>query len=184
MSQPDLYFVAVVPPEPVLSEVRAFKEEIRDRFDSRRALRSPAHITLYPPFRLERSDTETIHDQLRAISEVFKPFEIELSGFGCFRPRVIFVQPVESDHLRALQREVATRINPLTKASYDLNRRFHPHMTIGFRDLTKENFGRAWKEFETRDYRRTVRIADIALLKLEPDGWIILTRFPLKGKKV
>lgn len=44
-----LYFLAVIPPEPVFSEVMAFKKEMSERFSSSRALKSPPHITLLPP---------------------------------------------------------------------------------------------------------------------------------------
>ena len=46
-----LFFIAVLPDEAIQAEVARFKHYAARHFKSSRALRSPAHITLFSPFR-------------------------------------------------------------------------------------------------------------------------------------
>ena len=55
-----LYYIAIVVPEPLQSEITAFKTAIHQRFGAKSALKSPAHITLFPPFRWEISNEKTL----------------------------------------------------------------------------------------------------------------------------
>ena len=47
------YFIALVPPEPLLSEIQRVKQQIFDDYGTKGALRSPGHITLHMPFSWE-----------------------------------------------------------------------------------------------------------------------------------
>ena len=55
MSKEDqkLYFIALVPPEPIFTEVEELKNYFSQHFESSAALKSPPHITLHMPFRLK-----------------------------------------------------------------------------------------------------------------------------------
>lgn len=44
------YFLAIVPDEAICDEVTILKEQLRDSFGLKYALRSPPHITLKMPF--------------------------------------------------------------------------------------------------------------------------------------
>ena len=44
------YFLAIIPPEKIEKEIYGLKELVADKFHSKAALRSPAHITLHMPF--------------------------------------------------------------------------------------------------------------------------------------
>ena len=50
-----LYYIALLPPENIRQEVTALKEHAAEAFHSSKALNSPPHITLIPPFRIEIS---------------------------------------------------------------------------------------------------------------------------------
>ncbi len=84
-----LYFIAVLPPEPILTEIRQMKLDVRDRFGSARALRSPAHITLVPPFHADDSSLEQVHEVLAGVAKRTSSFVVELDGFDCFRPSTV-----------------------------------------------------------------------------------------------
>jgi 2'-5' RNA ligase len=62
-----LYFIALIPPEPFFSEVLGLKNEVKDRFNSKAALNSPPHVTLHMPFRFKERN-----DQFHAISILSK----------------------------------------------------------------------------------------------------------------
>ena len=171
-----LYFVAIVPPEPILSEVRELKEIARDKFNSSRALRSPAHITLVPPFKLADDRLEEMSASLSDAVKEINSFEIDLNGFDAFAPRVVFVKPELSDTLRSLHKGVAHAMRAY--ASPD-TRRFHAHMTIAFKDLRKSMFPGAYEYFKAIEYRRTFAVKDVALLMHVGSEWQVLRRYEL-----
>ena len=49
-----LYYIAIVCPPAVNEEILVFKHWMRDQFNCKAALKSPAHITLIPSFLMEK----------------------------------------------------------------------------------------------------------------------------------
>lgn len=178
-----LYFIGIVPGEPVQSEVTDFKREMAERFGSKHALRSPAHITLVPPFRAGAEQLTRIQDALGEVAGSTTSFDIRLNGFDAFRPRVIFVNPEQSDDLAALQASVREAVEPFLPAREKRRERrpFHAHLTIAFRDLRRRKFYEAWKYFGEKEYRRTVPVEELVLLKNEEKRWKPLQRWKLQG---
>jgi len=169
-----LYFIALIPDEPVLGEVRELKQYCKDHFDSGHALRSPAHVTLYPPFRTDEQGLRNCMDRLEQICQQQSPVTIELDGFDRFRPKVIFIRPQENEELNQLQQDVAAAMNAVLNPKKVDDRPFHPHMTIVFRDLKKGSFHAAWNHFKEMDYQRTWTATDLAVLINGEDGWSVL----------
>lgn len=163
------YFIAIIPPEPIAGEIYKIKEHVRDQYQSKGSLNSPTHITLHMPFEWEKE--EKLVSILKEIE--FEPFEIELSDFGCFEPRVIFVNVVENRSLNSLQKKVTStvrqKLNILNSQYKDLP--FHPHVTVAFRDLKKPMFETAWNEFKSRKYSATFKCGRISLLKHDGKFW-------------
>jgi len=175
-----LYFVAIVPEEPVYSEILALKTEIRDRFSSKAALRSPPHITLHMPFQWKEEKEEQLFNSLNELAILHQPFKVTLKDFGAFPPRVIYVQVEENQHLNMLQKEVSRNASIIWHIyPKSDSRAFTPHMTIAFRDLKKSNFFEAWKEFEGREYQTEFTASDLCLLKHNGKSWDIFHRSPL-----
>jgi len=178
-----LYFVALVPPEPLLSEMWRLKEYFRDVYQSSKSLNSPPHITLHMPFKWkEKRETELVR-VLDACCQKVSPFDVRLTGFGAFEPRVIYLQPEESFGLRELQKSVAKAMRlglNIFNADYQ-DRGFHPHITLAFRDLKKERFQEAWKEFSTRAYSQNFCAGSICLLKHNGTAWQALKEFTLSS---
>jgi 2'-5' RNA ligase len=179
----ELYFIALVPDEPVYSEIWQLKEEIRDRFASKAALRSPPHITLHMPFKWPSKKEALLGSTLQAVAEEQEPFIITLNKFGAFEPRVIYVGVEESAELTGLQKTIATQaaavwhIYPMSGG-----RPFRPHMTIAFRDLKKPKFYEAWQEFKERPYQNTMPVRKICLLKHNGKHWFEDKHFALNKK--
>jgi 2'-5' RNA ligase len=173
----NLYFVAIIPPEPIVSEVKQQKQEVFRLFESRRALRSPAHITLFPPFNADAGLLRDVFTCLSAIGNQTTPFSLSLNGYGCFRPKVIFIKPEPSKDLIKLRNLVVDDLHSDNNDGPNVARRFHPHMTIAFRDLKKDVFPDAWDYFRNSVYKRRFDVSDVSLLQLHADGWRILKRF-------
>lgn len=168
-----LYFIALVLPPPLDEEVSRLKEYFRDRYNSKAALRSPPHITLHMPFKWKEKREPELIRALEKFSLGRHPVTVELKNFGCFPPRVIFIDVVKTSELEQLQKDLVkfcrSELN-LTHANWRDNP-FNPHVTLAFRDLRKDRFAEAWKEFHGREFGATVLINAITLLKHNGQQW-------------
>ena len=175
-----LYFVAIVPPEPVYAEVMNMKIHISEQYKSKAALKSPPHITLHMPFKWKEAKVERLCQAMEMACEATPPFNIELDGFGAFEPRVIYVSPVDNERMTHLYQQVQHAFKGLYIFNADYKGRgFHPHMTIAFRDLKKNLFYEAWGEFEHQHYARSFAVQDLCLLRHDGQCWEIYKRFAL-----
>jgi 2'-5' RNA ligase len=172
------YFLAIVLPSPSQNEVMALKEYVREHFDSKAALRSPAHITLHMPFewKLKKEDLliETLHN-----FHFSEPVQIELKNFDHFEDRVIYVDVVPNQQLDNLQRSLVLHVKQnlgLTNEA-DNRRGFHPHATIAFRDLNKAKFREAWAHFQHQTYHAIFETKTFHLLKHTPGRWEVFKEF-------
>lgn len=178
----ELYFIALVPEEPVYSEIWHLKEEMRDRFETKAALRSPPHITLHMPFKWSANKEEALFNSMQAAADNTLRFYLSLKDFGAFEPRVIYVNVIDNEQLTALQKDVGKRAAQEWHIYQQPDSRpFQPHMTIAFRDLKKPKFHEAWQEFSQRKYENEILITSLALLKHNGRTWDIYKSFNLQS---
>lgn len=178
-----LYFLALIPPNPLKDEVHELKLEIKDRFDSAHSLKSPPHITLLSPFRLRGDAKVEVVNLLKNFSQDFKPFEVRLKNFSSFETRVIFIDVEKNSELLdiQLQLEKAARSNPdLFNYKYE-ERPYQPHLTLAFKDLTPENYNLAWEEFRNQPFDASFTANAIYLLKHTGKRWEVDREFLLGG---
>ena len=172
------YFIAIVPPEHLLSEIQNIKQSIFDKYQSKGALRSPAHITLHMPFSFEEDKEYKLIECLSEF-QFNTVFPIFLNNYDCFEPRVVFINVEEQSELYNLQKQlvnhVKRRLN-LFNQSDDM-RSFHPHITIAFRDLKKPMFYKVWEEFKSKHFSGNFNCDSISLLKHQKDEWVVLRQF-------
>ena len=144
-----LYFIALIPPIPFFEEAQALKEYFRDQYQSKASLNSPPHITLHMPFQWKEAKEEKLVKPLSEFSSGKKPFALSFNGFSCFAPRVIYIDIKPCKSLTVLQQELhrfcKIELNLFNAQYRDLP--FHPHLTLAFRDLKKDQFPNAWQEF-------------------------------------
>ncbi len=174
------YFIALLPPSPIQAEVTAVKEYISRTFESRAALRSPPHITLQAPFEWLESDIDQVRTCLAHFASGLIPFTVSLSGFGAFVPRVIYIQVESTADLTHLQTHLATCLKE-SLAIVDAKaatRKFTPHMTVAFRDLSRQKFKAAWPDFQDRPFESTFIATDLTLLIHTGQRWVIDQIFP------
>ena len=175
------YFIALIPPGPVFSETEKIKSEISQKYDNKSALRSPSHITLHMPFEIKLEKEENL---IQKISE-FKfssVFNVHLKNFGCFEPKVIFIDVVQNEMLLLLQKELVFHIkrNLNIFNQYEDIRGFRPHLTIAFRDLKKENFYAAYNEYKSKPFMEEFSVDSFFLLKHNGKRWDPFKQFPFK----
>jgi len=180
----DLYFIALVPDPLICAEVKAFKTYAQEHFNSGRALRSPAHITLEPPFKWESSQINQLKDTLETWASKQDNFSVSLEGFEAFPPRVIFVDIIKNKELFNLQQSLKQTLrSQLDFVSDRPELPFHPHMTIAYKDLRKEVFVQAWAHFSTQEYQRIFTVKNICLLQHNGRVWEEGIYFDFKEKK-
>lgn len=169
-----LYFVAVLAAEPAQSEVRRFMHDLHERFGTKAALKSPAHITLVPPFDFLPANENLLSEGLKMVAENLSSLHIQLNGFDSFPKQTIFVRVEEETQLQDLQKKAKSVFQkmPGNKSRPD-TRPFHPHMTIGNRDWQEDDFDTAWNEYRDKLYKADFIAEKIHLLRLESGKWEI-----------
>ncbi len=168
------YFLAILLPEPIAAEVTALKQEMKTRYNSGQALYAPPHITLHMPFEWNESKESAMFKPFQKKLSGFPNLEIGLNDFDAFPPRVIFINPDPSRKLIELYKKIGEIAREdLRLLNQDrLNKPFHPHVTIAFRDLKRERFEEAWEEFKSRKYHRSFICKSVWLLKKTDTRWI------------
>ncbi len=182
-NRPRRFFVALLPPPSIQEYATQIKQEFCDRYSSKAALRSPPHITLQPPFEWAFDDIERVKHQLQMFASRNQSLPIQLSGFGAFPPRVIYIDVVRSSELLELQRNLMAHleeslgiIHPVSK-----QRPFAPHVTVAFRDLKPASFRVAWPEFENRDLEFEFMASALTLLLHDGQRWTAYADFQLEA---
>jgi len=172
-----LFFIALLPDLEIQQEVTAFKQECARIFGARHALNAPPHVTLILPFRWPVSKLEGLNQVLLDFAYDQFAFWLELDGFGCFRPRVLFVDVVSNKSLTGLQAGLQAQLSTQLGMRPRSGHGFHPHMTIAHRDLQESIFPEAWAHFSSRAYKRLFRAEGLALLRHEDNRWKVEGQF-------
>ena len=173
-----LFFIALQPPPEIQEYVTKIKQYFADRYRSRAALKSPPHITLQPPFELAAS-ISTLEEYLGTFASGKQSVPVTLEGFSAFPPRVIYVNVLKTDQLLALQADLIVQMEKLGVVDrVSKTRPYAPHITVAFRDLTKQNFRVAWSEFEFQQLHFEFTATHLTLLLHDGTRWNISAEFP------
>lgn len=167
-----LYFMALLPDQGIQEEVTGFKQTAQERFGTSQALKSPAHITLIPPFRSDETDFSILH----TVADKQNPFSVQLQNFDRFGSRVIFVDVVPEPTLLDCQKVLANFCAIQLSIVAD-SRPFHPHMTVAFKDLRQSVFPEAWAYFSAQSYERIFTARGITLLVHTGQRWQVAETF-------
>ena len=180
MATKQKYFIAIIPPEPVFSQIELIKKQVSEAYDNKSALRAPAHITLHMPFEWLEQKEEVLVQKLSEF-KFGQAFEIQLKNYSCFEPKVLFIDVLKNPDLNSLQKELVQHVklnfNIFNQAD-DL-RPYHPHVTIAFRDLKKSLFYKAWEEYKDKAFSAVFNADAFYLLKNTGNAWQPLRRFTI-----
>ena len=178
------YYFAILAPDEINKEVLKWKNFFKEKFKCSIALRSPAHITLIPPFWMNQQLKNELAASLKEFCITQHGFLIQLKGFSAFPPKVIFVEVLKNEKLELLYDFfndfiVSSRIFP-SKKNKNV---FHPHITLATRDLYKKDFYEAWKIFSAKKYEAEWVATGISLLRHNKISWDVIctSQFPVKS---
>lgn len=167
-----LYFLAISPLGRVKDLIDEIKLDIYQKYGLKGAFRSPPHITLQMPFKKKPKQLEALVADLEALKNGFSPFEIQLDGFNCFPPRVIFIDVEENEYLNNLQMAVVElmKTHQVFHASYK-GQAFRPHITMAFRDLKKKVFPLVWEDYKDIHFYESFKAEGISLYQHNGEKW-------------
>ncbi len=174
-----LFFIAILPPLNIQRSVNAIKHHFAEIYNSKAALKSPPHITLQPPFYWEITQLDEIKIVLTEFANKQKSFPVALDGFAAFKPRVIYVDVHKTPELITVQKELMELLESSLQIvdKVSKTRPFAPHVTVGFKDLSKANFCQAWKEFKEKEFDANFTATRLTLLQFKEKQWEIDSEF-------
>jgi len=176
-----LYFIAIIPGEPVLNDAQKWKEHFATEYNSKASLNSPPHITLHMPFKCKLKKEQSLIESLTIVARLSSFFDLKVEGFDAFPPRVIFLKVLKTESLKLLNENIhqvmKTQFN-IFNADYR-NHPFIPHITLAFRDLKKDKFEEAWREFGSKPYQQELHVDQYWLLKHDGKKWQSYQKFSL-----
>lgn len=180
-----LYFVALVPQDPLFAAIEELKKDIFLHYGEEHALSAPAHLTLMPPFSFEEERIKQVYKALQEIAAAYRPFTILLRGFKFFEPRVMFVHVLQNRSLRYLEPIVWKKLTAdFPAVEWKVHTRFHPHIAVASKMHQEATFFRMQKDFATKPFHGTFPVNDMAILRWEEDHWRVIKRIPLQGSTV
>jgi 2'-5' RNA ligase len=177
-----LFLAAILPPEPILSEVWAMKQEVNALTGSRNAVRLPPHITLIPPWRQAGEEEPVMRAALGEFSATQEAFEVGLENFDWFGNRTLFVRVTQTDSLKAFHAALihwcANRLPTIPREA----RAFTPHMTLATRDLPPNQVPALRQLFKARSYAATFLASSLQLFRHDGQQWQPVDEFDMKLK--
>ncbi|RMF22929.1 MAG: 2'-5' RNA ligase family protein [Cyanobacteria bacterium J083] len=174
------FFLALLPPAEVESFAQKLKEDFAKNYHTRAALKSPAHITLQPPFAWEIERLPELKAKIQNFVSNQSSVPIIIDGYGAFGNRVIYLNVLKTPEIINLQEQLKTYFQKnldITDKS-PKNRDFTPHMTVAFRDLTKHNFEQAWVMLASEKVNFDFTVPELTLLMHNGKIWKIKDTFP------
>lgn len=157
------------------------KKDFEKNYKSKAALNSPPHLTLHMPFKLKPKKEGELINELQKISANHSSFELILDGFGHFNEKVIYLSASKPNALHSLYAAIAKQMKlqfQVFNSDYK-NRGYHPHITVAFRNLNKENFLKSWDIYAQKEYRRNFLAESLTLLKHNGKTWDVFKEFKM-----
>jgi len=179
-----LFFIALLPPQHIQDYANQIKQHVADDYGSSHGDKSPPpHVTLQAPFEWQDDKLMILESCLQRFVVSQKAIPITLNDFGAFIPDVIYIHVEKSPELLALQSDlmayVEENLGIVDKVSK--TRPFTPHMTVAFRNLTRQNFKAAWSKYQQEKLHFEFTGTELTLLRHNHKHWHIQSQFVLRG---
>ena len=170
-----MYFIAIVLPQDLNEKVLKYKNLMFEKYNCKVGLKSPAHITLVPPFWMNEEKEEQLISDINSLSNHLNPFSISTNNFSAFKPKTIFISLVLNDQLNDVKK--ATDAFFKGNAFYNIKietRPFHPHITVATRDLFKKSFFEIWPWFAEKKFLEEWTADGISILRHNKKNWDVI----------
>jgi 2'-5' RNA ligase len=167
----DMYYVALILPEILNEKVLYYKQMMLDKYGCKVGLKSPAHITMIPPFWMHPDKEPSLISDLDRLSSGIQPFTVRTNNFSAFKPRTLFIAVADNQSLSLLKSVADNHFKGTHYGIKTETRPFHPHITIATRDLFKKDFADAWNYFSDKNFEEEWTATGLSLLKHNKKNW-------------
>ncbi|SHG36721.1 2'-5' RNA ligase [Cnuella takakiae] len=170
-----MYYIAHVLPPELDTPIQRIKEDLHQRFGCAVGLKSPAHITLLPPFWLAPDKEPLLRSDLKQLAARIAPFPLHTKGFDSFGKRTFFVALEDSAALQQLKVQADDLFtgNPAFGLKKEV-RPFHPHVTLATRDIKPSDFVAAWNLYQDQQLVDTWQANTVSLLRHNGRKWDVV----------
>ncbi|PJJ60231.1 2'-5' RNA ligase family protein [Hymenobacter chitinivorans] len=174
-----LYLLALLPPEPVFSQVWALKQEVHQRTGSRNAVRLPPHITLIPPLRQPATFEAAAAQTLTEFAGSQSTFSVGLRDFRWFGNRTLYVHVEPAEAVKAFHAALTEWCAGHLPQVPRETRPFTPHMTLATRDLPPAAVPELRPLFQARHYEACFEVHSLVLFRHDGRQWQNIREFAL-----
>lgn len=175
----NLYFIAIIPNRDVRTRIQRFKLDLRNRFNTEKAVEIYTHITLKAPFKSPASNHDELVNWFNDLKMKEKSFILTLKNFGSFdnsNHPVVFINVKNEPKLFIVQQNIMTEY--ITSISDVVNRvdiNYKPHVTVAYRDLSSEMFEKAWNEYKDKNFDAEFEVDGFHLLQHNTKKWNLIS---------
>ncbi|SFO33946.1 2'-5' RNA ligase [Algoriphagus ornithinivorans] len=176
------YFLAILPPQEFLEKVEELKLHLREKFNVKYALKSPAHVTVKMPFSYDEHKEEKLASMLQDFCSNKSTFGMRVKGVDTFGKRVIFLDIKAEQDLYTFQSDLKKFLKTQVHLPDELSdRNYHPHMTVAFKDLKRQIFEAVFQEVKEAKLESEFQVSELTLLKRLDGKWSPHMNFLLKN---
>lgn len=178
----NMYFIAHVLPSHLDEQILHMKKDLNQRFGCAVGLKSPAHITLVPPFWLAPDKEDRLIADVHQLANSLQPFSLSTVNFASFGKRTLFIAVNESNslhQLKSLADDIFTG-NEMYGLKKE-HRPFHPHITLATRDIKPADFLAAWALYGHRQFEHGWKAEGVSLLRHNGKHWEVIETAGLNG---
>ena len=143
-------------PKPIRVKIRKYQKIISKKFNTNKALNWVPHITIANGVSMPESKFHTTCEQIKQICDKTNPIFlstkklhfIKIPNSSFENPYAILIEVNLTKKLQELHNIIQNNIyKGFKRPSYKSNK-YIPHITLAYRDLTKQNFDKAKKFFK------------------------------------
>ena len=171
----NMYFVAIVLPQDLNEKVLRHKILMQEKYNCQVALKSPAHITITPPFWLNIAKEDDLVRAVDTLSRGIRAFPVTTNHFSAFIPRTIFIDIESNDQLRFVKKSADDFFTQHPEFNIkNEGRPFRPHITVATRDLHKKSFHEAWSYFQHQVFEEKWIAGALSVLRHNKKNWDVI----------
>jgi 2'-5' RNA ligase len=168
----NMYFLAHLLPAHLNEPILQMKQDLQQRFGCTVGLKSPAHITLIPPFWLETDKAPQLLPDLQRLATSVAPFYLAAANFSSFGKRTLFIAVAESSPLQQLKAAADSIFTGNDFYALKMEKRpFHPHITLATRDIKPAQFDEAWAVYGGRRFDHQWQATSVSIFKHNRMHW-------------
>lgn len=173
-----MYFTALILPPQLNEKVLAYKKQLQEAYGCKVGLKSPAHITLIPPYWMPEAKEAALKDDMITLGQTLPAFTLTTANFSAFAPRTLFIAVQNSEPLQAVKKKNDHFFRHRDYKMKIESRPFHPHITLATRDLYKKDFAAAWTRFQNEVFEESFAVTGLSLLKHNGQSWDVVFTAP------